>query len=54
MLKHVRAEEVTVSQRAKRRNESQKKYNERSGKIERPASLLENKKVANESNGAKN
>ena len=45
MLNHVRAEEVTVRQCTNRRDESQKKYNERSGEIEWPASLPEGEKV---------
>jgi hypothetical protein len=53
VLKHVGAEEVTVRQRIDRRDQSQKKYHYRSNEIERPPSLSEGEKVANERKCAK-
>jgi hypothetical protein len=49
----MRAEEVTVSQRAKRRNQSKKKHNDRTNEIKRPASFPKSKKVTQDRDGAK-
>jgi hypothetical protein len=45
VLNHVRAEEITVSQSAERRDESQQKYDERGCEIERLASSAEDEPV---------
>src|SRR5438128_778492 len=53
VLNHMRAEEVTASQRAKRRNQSKKKHNDRTNEIKRQASFLKSKKLTQDRDGAK-